>query len=315
MAMSKFQKFLTSIGINSAAAAGVGAKLVGPLSYFNGENLGGYLNPNVIDGYSYNPSDGKWYKPSAFDGSFDFSNPAPSDVASRLNSEQYWRGVHNKVENVGPNNPEAGSYDSPSIFDIYDKLPEIVDRYKEIAPDLWEQFKDYVKKENWGRIFTPVGGSEPGEQVPICYRNAKGWRQPIDPLMLDLDGDGLELRRADGQVLFDHNGDTIKTGTGWISGDDGILVRDINGDGQITSGMELFGQDTVKLNGQKAANGFDALADLDSNHDGNFTSADLAWSSVKVWRDLDQDGVSDAGELFTLDQLGISRIGVLGRPS
>jgi hypothetical protein len=130
--------------------------------------------------------------------------------------------------------------------------------------------------------------------------------------MLDLDGDGLELCRASGTILFDHNADGIKTGTGWIGSDDGILVRDLNGDGAITFGRELFGQDTVKLNGEKAANGFDALADLDSNHDGNFTSADLAWNQVKVWRDLDQDGVADAGELFTFDQLGISHIGVLG---
>ncbi|WP_281173396.1 calcium-binding protein [Xenophilus azovorans] len=130
--------------------------------------------------------------------------------------------------------------------------------------------------------------------------------------MLDLDGDGLELRRADGQVLFDHDADGIKTGTGWIGSDDGILVRDLNGDGRIDSGLELFGTDTVKSDGEKALNGFDALADLDSNGDGQFTNLDLAWSQVQVWRDLNQDGISDAGELFGLDQLGISRIGVVG---
>lgn len=130
--------------------------------------------------------------------------------------------------------------------------------------------------------------------------------------MLDLDGDGLELTRASGQVLFDHDGDGIRTGTGWIGRDDGILVRDLNGDGQISSGLELFGVDTLKLNGQKATDGFDALVDLDTNQDGKFTSADGAWSQVKVWRDLDQDGVSDAAELFGLEQLGISRIGVVG---
>ncbi|SDZ60258.1 Ca2+-binding protein, RTX toxin-related [Variovorax sp. YR266] len=146
----------------------------------------------------------------------------------------------------------------------------------------------------------------------MCYRDAKGWRQPVDPLMLDLDGDGLELKAADGSVLFDHNADGIKTGTGWIGSDDGILVRDLDGNGNIQTGRELFGVDTVKRNGEKAANAFDALADLDSNADGNFTGADFAWSQVKVWRDLDQDGISDAGELFSLDQLGITRIGVSG---
>ncbi|WP_275054605.1 calcium-binding protein [Comamonas testosteroni] len=164
------------------------------------------------------------------------------------------------------------------------------------------------------RILTPKSYSETkiNQGVNTCFRDAKGWRQPIDPIMLDLDGDGLELRRADGQILFDHDGDHVRTGTGWISADDGVLVRDINGDGQITSGLELFGDQTIKPNGQRAINGFDALADLDSDQDGNFTSSDTAWSQVQVWRDLNQDGVSDAGELFTLDALGISRIGVVG---
>ena len=139
------------------------------------------------------------------------------------------------------------------------------------------------------------------QEINICYRDAKNWRQPIDPLMLDLDGDGLELKPADGSILFDHDADGIKTGTGWIGADDGILVRDLNGDGKIATGRELFGTETLKSNGQKAKDGFDALADLDSNHDGNFTSADAAWSQVKVWRDLNQNGVTDTGELFGLD--------------
>ena len=160
----------------------------------------------------------------------------------------------------------------------------------------------------------PLDGSRGGvgEATNGRFRDALNFFPSLDPLMLDLNGDGLELKRADGSVLFDHDGDGVRTGTGWIGSEDGILVRDVNGDGAITSGRELFGVDTVKSNGQKAANAFDALADLDSNSDGSFTAADIGWNQVKVWRDLDQDGVSDAGELFTLDQLGISRIGVVG---
>jgi Ca2+-binding RTX toxin-like protein len=144
------------------------------------------------------------------------------------------------------------------------------------------------------------------------FSGAKNWLPTIDPLMLDLDGDGLELRSASGAILFDHDADGIRTGTGWIGSDDGILVRDINGNGRIDSGRELFGVNTIKSNGENATNGFDALADLDTNGDGSFTAADLAWNQVKVWRDINQDGVSDANELFSLDQLGISRIGVVG---
>ncbi|GAA4355646.1 hypothetical protein GCM10023165_48010 [Variovorax defluvii] len=148
--------------------------------------------------------------------------------------------------------------------------------------------------------------------VDQFFDTARAWRQPVDPLMLDLDGDGLELKRASGSILFDHNADTIRTGTGWIGADDGILVRDLNGNGSIDSGRELFGIDTLKRDGRNAVNGFDALGDLDSNADGQLTEADLLWNQVMVWRDLDQNAICTTDELFRLAELQISRIGVNG---
>lgn len=131
-----------------------------------------------------------------------------------------------------------------------------------------------------------------------------------DPLALDLDGDGLETVgiTADQPILFDHNGDGIKTGTGWVAGDDALLVLDRNGNGSIDNGSELFGVDTVLSNGENAASGFAALADLDSNHDGQFSSLDTQYAQVQIWRDLDQDGISDAGELQTLAEAGIASL-------
>ena len=70
-----------------------------------------------------------------------------------------------------------------------------------------------------------------------------------DPLVMDLDGDGIETISADGSVLFDHDGDGTKHGTGWAGADDGLLVHDLDGDGDIESGRELFGDATVKSDG------------------------------------------------------------------
>ncbi|MBR7059330.1 MAG: hypothetical protein IKI22_01825, partial [Neisseriaceae bacterium] len=66
-----------------------------------------------------------------------------------------------------------------------------------------------------------------------------------DPLVLDLDGDGIELLKANGWngVQFDYNGDGIKSSTGWVKSDDGLLVWDRNGDGIINNGSEIFGED------------------------------------------------------------------------
>ena len=49
---------------------------------------------------------------------------------------------------------------------------------------------------------------------------------------------------------------------------------------------------------------------FDTNGDGKLTAADTAWREFRVWQDADQDGVTDAGELKTLDQMGFTRIGL-----
>ncbi|MDY0011255.1 MAG: calcium-binding protein [Rhodocyclaceae bacterium] len=148
----------------------------------------------------------------------------------------------------------------------------------------------------------------PSDSINDLFRQARQWIQPRDPLALDLDGDGIETVGADGTILFDHDGDGIRTGTGWVKGDDAFLVLDRNASGTIDSGAELFGVDTALANGAKAANGFAALKDLDSNGDNLFTAADARFAQVRLWRDLDQDGISDAGELIALTEAGITRI-------
>lgn len=128
------------------------------------------------------------------------------------------------------------------------------------------------------------------------------------PLVLDLDGDGVETDKQDSSVHFDHDNNGFAESTGWVGKDDGLLVRDINGNGQIDNGTELFGNNSVLSSGQKAANGFEALKDLDSNHDGVFNNLDTAWSQVKVWKDANQDGLVNNSELLSLEQAGVSGI-------
>lgn len=102
-----------------------------------------------------------------------------------------------------------------------------------------------------------------------------------------------------------------------------IVVRDLNSNGTIDSGRELFGDNTILQNGpnagQTAANGFEALADLDMDAngvaDGKFDSNDVAYASVKLWKDLNQDGISQTDELFTFEQLGVAGINVSGTAS
>ena len=147
------------------------------------------------------------------------------------------------------------------------------------------------------RGWKPVpGGSGKGIMSRIkdeLSGNKKSIEEIRSPLAIDLDGDGVETVSVDNGVYFDHDGNGFAEKTGWISADDAILVRDLNNNGQIDNGSELFGDQTILSNGEKAANGFEALADLDSNHDGVFDGDDEAFGQIKVWQDLNQNGVAN----------------------
>jgi Ca2+-binding RTX toxin-like protein len=147
------------------------------------------------------------------------------------------------------------------------------------------------------------------------YDAARAQGIRISPLVLDLDGDGVEtLALADG-VYFDHDGDGFAEKTGWIAPDDGLLALDRNGNGTIDGGAELFGDQTVLAGGVKAADGFAALAELDGNRDGRIDAGDAAYTQLRIWRDLNRDGLSSADELSTLADLGIVSIDTASDPS
>lgn len=123
-------------------------------------------------------------------------------------------------------------------------------------------------------------------------------------------------------VAFDLDGNGILTGRlGWTAcgAEIGFLVNDRNGNGLIDDGSELFGNYSLNSLGQRAANGFAALAEFDQpanggNGDGSIDAADLIWTQLKVWVDLNHDGISQKEELYTLNQLGISSISVEAAP-
>jgi trimeric autotransporter adhesin len=131
-----------------------------------------------------------------------------------------------------------------------------------------------------------------------------------DPLVFDLDGDGVETINVSAGIKFDQNADGVKTATGWVSADDAFLVLDRNGNGVIDNGRELFGDSTQLADGSLADDGFAALAGQDSNGDGVIDAADANFSKLRLWRDLNQDGVSQANELFSLADAGIASINV-----
>jgi Ca2+-binding RTX toxin-like protein len=62
------------------------------------------------------------------------------------------------------------------------------------------------------------------------------------------------------------------------------------------------------LFGNRTTSGFAMLSGYDVNADGKIDSQDAVYADLRVWQDADQDGVSDAGELKGLAELGIASI-------
>jgi len=128
------------------------------------------------------------------------------------------------------------------------------------------------------------------------------------PLILDLNHDSVRTLGTEAGVQYDITGSGLQTSVGWSAPEDGFLVRDINIDGLINDGTEMFGEATVLANGERAQDGFEALTDLDTNQDGLIDSQDQAFNSLAIWRDANTDGVTNAGELLTLAQHDIASL-------
>lgn len=100
---------------------------------------------------------------------------------------------------------------------------------------------------------------------------------------------------------------------GWTEPDSEVafLVLDRNENGIIDDGSELFGNATPKRDGSRAANGFEALLDLDGgpeSSDGAITASDGAYTRLRLWLDRNHNGRSEPDELLTLEEAGVVAI-------
>lgn len=229
--------------------------------------------------------------------------------------------VFNDINPITASKIFAGSvWDTLRVFaergvDKLNKIIEFVgdafdDLWDDIRSDLYRRLKDLMRplEDQWSSLRDDLA------DWANAFRDATYRILRYDPLALDLNGDGRVSTRADGNLvgpMFDFDADGYRTATGWIAPEDGLLVRDLNGNGVIDSGAELFGDQTVMRNGSTAATGFQALADLDENSDGVVNVTDAAFASLRIWQDINQNGVTDAGEMMTLEQLGITSLSVV----
>ena len=146
----------------------------------------------------------------------------------------------------------------------------------------------------------------PRESTPSFDKASK----QSSPIVLDLNRDGVvdTTPLANSPVWFDLDNNGFKERTAWAGKGDGLLALDLDGNGRIDHGGELFGNYSLRADGSKAKNGFEALKQYDSNGNGLLDAGDERWQDFRIWQDVDHNGISNSTELRLLDQVGIRAI-------
>ncbi|KAA3503677.1 hypothetical protein DXM26_16860 [Agrobacterium tumefaciens] len=134
--------------------------------------------------------------------------------------------------------------------------------------------------------------------------------------------------------VFDWDGDGVADQTAWVAPKDGLLIIDLAADGKAgpdgkidqpheiafalwktederqaelkAQGIDDTGRPVTDLEGLRYA--------FDTDGDNVLDARDARWSEFRVWQDHNQNGVTDDGELRTLDEVGIKFINLLPSP-
>ncbi|MBT4085395.1 MAG: hypothetical protein HOC33_11815 [Alphaproteobacteria bacterium] len=130
------------------------------------------------------------------------------------------------------------------------------------------------------------------------------------PVVLDLNNDGIQIiPLSHSTARFDIAGTGSRQVLAWPGPDEGIFVYDRDGDRLISHKDEIAFKDylaTAETDLEGLA-WFDQLAQ-GGNEDGILDERDAAWGAFGVWRDLDQDGETDEGELQMTGEGGLKSL-------
>ncbi|MDD2686401.1 MAG: cadherin-like domain-containing protein [Gallionella sp.] len=157
---------------------------------------------------------------------------------------------------------------------------------------------------------TDAGGASTNVQIDSLHSGAYyptlgsggGGKKPI---AIDLGNDGFGFTDVnDSNIFFDINSDGFKHRTAWPRAGDGLLTRDLNGNGLVDNGSEISFAQYL----DSAQTDLQGLSAFDTNQDGLFSAQDQHWNEFGVWQDTNQNGHTDAGEQQSLNDMGIAAI-------
>ncbi|MGB8522594.1 MAG: hypothetical protein WCD43_06485 [Candidatus Acidiferrales bacterium] len=159
------------------------------------------------------------------------------------------------------------------------------------------------------------GGSGPPPSNPVACNPCNGDEGPgcCSPVVIDTTGHGYFLTSASNGVSFDISADGIPIQIAWTAPGSGDAFLALPGaDGLVHNGGNLFGSGSPQPPSAHP-NGFAALAVYDlpangGNGDGIIDARDAIWTSLRLWIDVNHDGICQPEEMHTLPSLGVNSI-------
>jgi hypothetical protein len=137
----------------------------------------------------------------------------------------------------------------------------------------------------------------------------------LDPILINVGGGDFKLTNAANGVMFDFFGRGAARQMSWTDrlSNDAWLVLDWNKNGKIDSGREMFSNTTPEREPTDSPLGFTALAMFDTmpfggNGDGSIDQCDPIFRKLRLWQDMNHDGISEPSELHSLPELGVESI-------